>query len=530
MAPKKWTADDAKAAGFSIHNFFKVLSPPPLVPPPPPPLARTAGRPKKNEKRGRPVVEPLTPEPFAQSFFTPVPGVLLPATSAVGSSSKKAKTTRVNYSSGEPLALLQNAVTNWLEKKGEHYDRQPDMSLKHYCLWVGIPYETFKKYVCSDVGKRAVIGRGVGSSKLLDDSTVQFCVDMIRRKDRANDGMTKRAIIDMLQDLHPGLKRIALVKAFDRNIRRDNKDLLTGIIKAQASTEKRSAITVPQQYRWHSCIDAAFRFLRNKNVGLTPDGKTFGEVMPHFLLGGDETCFLASNGEVKIIGDKKKAKHEVTTAGSRTSITVYRSGAASGNDGPTAYLPAGVHRKAAFTDEFLVRQGSAPGSTVVMTPTGYMTEEAWVKMAPSMASGIRQMPVVSDMPEWWVLKIIDGFGAHTSSVAAMEIYEKEKILLLKEEGDTSHVCQAYDQEVAKADKRSMRTSLDFLRKNTRVTHAVIDSWDLVLVGLAAVRELAPASWITSFKKVNLHPHFRVDFRSWCDRISHFLQGGASFKG
>jgi len=57
-----------------------------------------------------------------------------------------------------------------------------------------------------------------------------------------------------------------------------------------------------------------FKFLRDKNLGLTPDGKSFGEVMDHFLLGGDETCFQASNGEVKIIGNKQKAKHEVKLA------------------------------------------------------------------------------------------------------------------------------------------------------------------------------------------------------------------------
>ena len=30
-------------------------------------------------------------------------------------------------------------------------------------------------------------------------------------------------------------------------------------------------------------IDLAFAFMREKNTGLTPDGKTFGEVIDHFL-------------------------------------------------------------------------------------------------------------------------------------------------------------------------------------------------------------------------------------------------------
>ena len=164
-----------------------------------------------------------------------------------------------------------------------------------------------------------------------------------------------------------------------------------------------------------------------------------------------------------------------------------------------------------------------------MTKNGYMTEEAWLELAPNMARGIRQMPVIHDMPEWWVLKIIDGFGAHTSSADAMQIYYDKKIVLVKEEGDSSHVCQAYDQKVAKDDKSSMRGSLAFLRKLGSITKGVIDAWQLITVGLAAVRELESDSWVYSFKKVNLHPHHRVSFPEWCKQISHFLQGGESFK-
>ena len=165
-----------------------------------------------------------------------------------------------------------------------------------------------------------------------------------------------------------------------------------------------------------------------------------------------------------------------------------------------------------------------------MTLTGYMTEDAWVELAPRMADGIRALPVISDMPHWWVLKIIDGFGPHVSSEAAMQIYYDKKIVLLKEEGDSSHVNQAYDQEVAKSDKRSMRSALGFLRSSSKLTRQTIDGWQLIHVGLSCCRELASDTWVHSFKKVNLNPLHRVDFPTWCKRISHFLQGGeGSFK-
>ena len=191
---------------------------------------------------------------------------------------------------------------------------------------------------------------------------------------------------------------------------------------------------------------------------------------------------------------------------------------------------AGKQRKAGYTDQFLVKQGAPVGSTIVMTPTGYMTEEAWLEMAPTIAKGIREMPVIRDRPDWWVLKIIDGFGPHTSSEKAMEIYAAHKVLLLKEDGDTSHVCQMYDQRVARDDKKSMRQSLGYLRQSNKLVKGTIDGWQLVHVALAAVRELDSNSWVYSADKVNLKPSTRVSFQEWCKRISHYLQGGeSSFK-
>lgn len=145
-------------------------------------------------------------------------------------------------------------------------------------------------------------------------------------------------------------------------------------------------------------IEKAYALLRERNTGLIPDGKTFGEVMPHYIIGGDETCFLACSGDVNIIGDKDKKKHEQTVGNSRVSVTLYRTGSAAGVTGPTAFLPPGQRRRTGFTDNFLVENGAADGSTIVMTATGYMTEEAWVELAPKMAYGLRGLPVVKDTP------------------------------------------------------------------------------------------------------------------------------------
>jgi hypothetical protein len=311
---------------------------------------------------------------------------------------------------------------------------------------------------------------------------------------------------------------------------KNHKKELTGVVKAQATTTKRTGITVKQQYRWHTTFDSAMATLRRNNTGVCPvTGKTFGELSPHFLIGGDEECLLASDGNVSVIGDKQKKKHEKRSADSRVSITLYRTGTAGGTTGPTAFLPAGVKRAMGFTDAFLEDHGAAKGSTIVMTETGFMTEKAWIAVTKKQIEGIRALPYVKNNPEWWALKVVDGFGAHVSSPEAMQMYWDAKIILLKEEADSSHVNQAFDKFVAKEDKINMRDLLSLLRRTTSVTKGVVDQWGLVHVGLAAVRMCVPRIWISSFKAVNLHPHFRVPFAVWCKRIESFLEGGQTFK-
>ena len=449
--PKRATKDAvAYKPQSAIGAFF---APVPRPPPPPAP-----GRPPKpQQNRGRPPSTPAvgrsgnyaavpdrltggseeepTSAPSAASTACSTGGSNASASKHQGKTSggKAAATPRTDWSQGDNLVFLSRAVERWLEKTGPVITRDPKISLKHYCAFLDIPYNTFRHYVATDLTKRRKLGNPSGKQKLLDSDVEKFTIDMLRAKDRCNEGLNKRQAsqpleasactlalatdctlprrhpqlsttrlfamcssqaVDMIQDLRPSLSRAQVTRAFDRCIRPANKALLTGIVKAQASTEKRSQITVSQQWRWHQAVEGAYEFLRKHNKGKTLDGKSFGEVMPYFILGGDETGLLASNADVTIIGDKQKKKHEVATAGSRQSITVYRLGSAAGCDGPTAFLPPGKNRKSAFSDDFLIRHGAAAGSTIVMTDSGYMTEAAWVELAPTLAKGIRKMPVI----------------------------------------------------------------------------------------------------------------------------------------
>ena len=97
-----------------------------------------------------------------------------------------------------------------------------------------------------------------------------------------------------------------------------------------------------------------------------------------------------------------------------------------------------------------------------MTKNAYMMEEAWEEMTPSLVKRYRNLPVVKDNPQWWMIKFFDGFGAHLTNLNALKHHAEAKILSIKEEGDSSSYNQAYDKHVAKSDKLHQRCSLTFM--------------------------------------------------------------------
>ena len=86
-----------------------------------------------------------------------------------------------------------------------------------------------------------------------------------------------------------------------------------------------------------------------------------------------------------------------------------------------------------------------------------MKLEDWEELMPKNSNVIRNLHIIGDTPaHWWVLNIVDWFGPQTSSLKLMQTYAEYKELMFKEEGDTSHVCQIYDQYSAKKDKDSFK--------------------------------------------------------------------------
>mmetsp|Transcript_18259 Transcript_18259/g.33098 ORF Transcript_18259/g.33098 Transcript_18259/m.33098 type:complete len:147 (+) Transcript_18259:279-719(+) len=63
---------------------------------------------------------------------------------------KKQKSTRTNWGSGKHLEAMKKAVEEWQTHTGRYLDGNGEArSLHVFCNIVGIPYDTFKKYVTS---------------------------------------------------------------------------------------------------------------------------------------------------------------------------------------------------------------------------------------------------------------------------------------------------------------------------------------------------------------------------------------------
>ena len=61
-----------------------------------------------------------------------------------------------------------------------------------------------------------------------------------------------------------------------------------------------------------------------------------------------------------------------------------------------------------------------------------------------------------------MIEIFDGVGTHLNNFPSLKKRVINKILSLKEEGNLSSFNQAYDREIAKADKNIQRMNMSYL--------------------------------------------------------------------
>jgi hypothetical protein len=232
------------------------------------------------------------------------------------------------------------------------------------------------------------------------------------------------------------------------------------------------------------------------------------KLVDHFTINLDESCMWAEDGHLHIVGSKNKRKHEKNLGDCRESITVLRVGSSVNVDGPRIYLAKGKEIELPTFKEFTQHWPAPPGSRVVMTPNAYMTDDAWIELVPHLCKGVREMKVIKDHPNLWVVLSLDGFGSHLVPQALFK-FRDYKIIVVKEEGDTSHISQAYDQMVAKADKRAFRELLDTYKAHHK---GVLNQWAIILIVNEALNHVAKTdAWSKSFELVNFRPSKRMKF-------------------
>ena len=221
----------------------------------------------------------------------------------------------------------------------------------------------------------------------------------------------------------------------------------------------------------------------------------------------------------------------------RASITMIRCGFASNAQGPSFFLPPGKVCKPEYSDNFLCEHGAAPGSTVIMTESGFLTDEAWKQIIPSLLKGIREQIRIAaakfgiDAQTADQLRCgltFDGFKTHLKNLIELKMMAVKNVLAAVEGRDSSEINQAFDRFVARAGKRRANIILDQIRRS-HIT-PVIDCWMLILVGLGVLRDCAKSNvWENSFIAVNMHPHYRVSLEDWMQKIKPFVIAADKFE-
>ena len=196
----------------------------------------------------------------------------------------------------------------------------------------------------------------------------------------------------------------------------------------------------------------------------------------------------------------------------------------------------GKVRNPVYTDAFLERHGAARHSSIIMTPSGFLTDEAWIELVPKLIRGIREkvrsvavaMGIsVANADKLQIGLTFDGFKSHLKNLLQLVMFRENGIICCVENRDSSEINQAFDRFVAKAGKKQAAVILDELRRS-HVT-PIITQWTLVMVGLTMLRDCDASNvWESSFMAVNMHPLHRIGVEDWIAKINNFVRTADKF--
>jgi len=108
-----------------------------------------------------------------------------------------------------------------------------------------------------------------GGKGLLDENEIELLAQTFIYRDKANLSMSRNEAISLVMEMAQTTDRGAAENHFDYLVRMER---LIGVknhgrtAKAQATTTKRSQITVDQQLRWHTVVEEALEFQKRVNL------------------------------------------------------------------------------------------------------------------------------------------------------------------------------------------------------------------------------------------------------------------------
>jgi hypothetical protein len=315
-------------------------------------------------------------------------------------------------------SVMDTAIRSWLLRPAQA--AQSHTVMEAHCKSHDVPFGTFKPRL-AQVDPFQVPKRGPKYLGNLTPADHKNITASFAARDHFNMARSPAANIDALNEtVFPKFTRQQVANTYHHTIKRAAPYL--GTQATQASTKDRSgAITAANQRHHHHTVTTAWEFAeKNSPPELQPDGTLLrrSDLAEDFTCNLDEANAIANLAPGRVVVDKTKTgKHNQNTDSSRVSITSVHLGFASGAIGGSMYLMTGVnpppHTENTFqSSEWLHQTGAPKGSFVQMTETAYMTNETWDKVAPRLASNIRDMPVVKDHPNWWVVLHLDGFKSH----------------------------------------------------------------------------------------------------------------------
>ena len=90
-------------------------------------------------------------------------------------------------------------MNDWFGKTGDLLSSDRKMGFHMYAKRCGIPKATLGNYCHPDPSRRTELGAHAGKPSLLSKEEQGFVVDVLRRRDRANDGMNPREAANTMQ-------------------------------------------------------------------------------------------------------------------------------------------------------------------------------------------------------------------------------------------------------------------------------------------------------------------------------------------